>query len=111
MLKPTTPYVLFNEEFKVFARALEMLKMPLGYASNFGKHIWNKKFGAFKSHDYHVLMYVAHPTIGFIGVAKTVGEDGNDAGVQSISKNMHKSVQSIQVPILRDRCCRDHGTL
>jgi hypothetical protein len=30
--------------------------MPSGYASDFGKHVRSKKFGAFKSHDYHVLM-------------------------------------------------------
>jgi hypothetical protein len=30
--------------------------MPSGYASNAGKHIRSKKFGALKSHDYHMLM-------------------------------------------------------
>jgi hypothetical protein len=56
MLKPAAPYVLSDREFEVFAQTLELLKMPSGYASNTGKHIRGKKFGALKSHDYHVLM-------------------------------------------------------
>jgi hypothetical protein len=56
MLKPTAPYVLSDADFAVFARTLESLKMPSGYASNLGKHIRNKKYGGLKSHDYHVLM-------------------------------------------------------
>jgi hypothetical protein len=30
-----------------------------------------------------------------VGIAKTVGEDGCDVGVQGVSKNMQKSAQSI----------------
>jgi hypothetical protein len=56
MLKPAAPYVFSNREFEVFVQTLESLKMPSGYASNVGKHIRSKKFGALKSHDYHVLM-------------------------------------------------------
>jgi hypothetical protein len=56
MLKPKAPYVLSNAEFETFASTLEMLKMPSGYASDFGKHVQSKKFGAFKSHNYHVLI-------------------------------------------------------
>jgi hypothetical protein len=56
MLKPAAPYVLSDADFAVFARTLESLKMPSGYASNLGKHIHSKKYGALKSHDYHVLM-------------------------------------------------------
>jgi hypothetical protein len=56
ILKPATPYVLSKGDFEVFAQTLESLKMPSGYASNAGKHIRSKKFGALKSHDYHVLM-------------------------------------------------------
>jgi hypothetical protein len=56
MLKPVASYVLSDREFKVFAQTLESLKMPSGYASNVGKHIQSKKYGALKSHDYHVLM-------------------------------------------------------
>jgi hypothetical protein len=56
MLKPAAPYVLFDREFKVFASTLESVKMPSGYASSFGKHIRSKKYGALKSHNYHVLI-------------------------------------------------------
>jgi hypothetical protein len=50
------PYVLSDREFEVFVQTLESLKMPSGYASNARKQIRSKKFGALKSHDYHVLM-------------------------------------------------------
>ena len=56
MLKPVAPYVLSDRDFDVFSRTLERLKMPSGYASNLGKHIRSKKYGALKSHDYHILM-------------------------------------------------------
>jgi hypothetical protein len=56
MLKLATPYVLSDRDFEVFVRTLESLRMPLGYASNLEKHICSKKYRAFKSHDYHVLM-------------------------------------------------------
>jgi hypothetical protein len=56
MLKPAAPYVLSDREFEVFASTLESVKMPSGYASNFGKLIRSKKYGALKSHDYHVLI-------------------------------------------------------
>jgi hypothetical protein len=54
MLKPATPYVVSDRE--VFVQTLESLRMPSGYASNLGKRIRSKKYGALKSHDYHVLM-------------------------------------------------------
>jgi hypothetical protein len=56
MLKPAAPYVLTDEEFKVFANTIETLKTPIRHLSNLGKHIRSKKFGGLKSHDYHVLM-------------------------------------------------------
>jgi hypothetical protein len=56
MLKPAAPYVLSDADFAVFSRMLESLKMPSGYVSNLGEHIRSKKYGALKSHDYHVLM-------------------------------------------------------
>jgi hypothetical protein len=56
MLKPAAPYVLTDEEFKLFANTIESLKTPTGHSSSLGKHIRSKKFGALKSHDYHVLM-------------------------------------------------------
>jgi hypothetical protein len=56
MLKSAAPYVLFDGDFDVFAWMLESLKTPSGYASTIGKHLWNKKYGSLKSHDYHVLM-------------------------------------------------------
>lgn len=56
MLKPVAPYVLSDRDFDVFSWTLERLKMPSGYASNLGKHIRSKKYGALKSHDYHILM-------------------------------------------------------
>jgi hypothetical protein len=40
----------------VFAHTIESLKMLTGYSSTLGKHIWGRKFGSLKSHDYHVLM-------------------------------------------------------
>jgi hypothetical protein len=56
MLKPTAPYVLTNNEFKLFANTVESLKTSIGHSSSLGKHIRSKKFSALKSHDYHVLM-------------------------------------------------------
>jgi hypothetical protein len=56
MLKPAAPYDLSDHEFEVFASTLELVKIPSGYASSFGKHIHSKKYGALKSHDYHVLI-------------------------------------------------------
>jgi hypothetical protein len=50
------PYVLSDGDFHVFARTMELLKTPSGYSSNVGKHIWSKKYGGLKSHDYYVLM-------------------------------------------------------
>jgi hypothetical protein len=56
MLKPTVPYVLNDDEFKVFVNIIENLKTPSGHSSNLGKYICSKKFGGLKSHDYHVFM-------------------------------------------------------
>jgi hypothetical protein len=56
MLKLAAPYVLNDDEFKVFANTIENLKTPSGHSSNLGKHIRSKKFSGLKSHDYHVFM-------------------------------------------------------
>jgi hypothetical protein len=56
MLKPVAPYVLSDEEFRIFANTIESLKTPTGHSSNLGKNIRSKKFGRLKSHDYHVLI-------------------------------------------------------
>jgi hypothetical protein len=56
MLKPTAPYVLNDDEFRIFASTIENLKTPIGHSSNLGKHIRSKKFGTLKSHDYHIFM-------------------------------------------------------
>jgi hypothetical protein len=69
MLKPAIPYVLNDDEFKVFANTIENLKTPSGHSSNLGKHIHFKKFGDLKSHDYHVFMgdgYCASVERGFL---------------------------------------------
>jgi hypothetical protein len=56
LLKPVALYVLTDAEFEDFASTIESLKTPLRYSSILGQHIRKKKFGALKSHDYHVLM-------------------------------------------------------
>lgn len=56
MLKPAAPYVLSDEEFRIFATTIENVKTPTGHSSDLGKHIRSKKFGGLKSHDYHVLI-------------------------------------------------------
>jgi hypothetical protein len=45
MLKLAAPYVLNDDEFKVFASTIKNLKTPIGHSSNLGKHIRSKKFG------------------------------------------------------------------
>jgi hypothetical protein len=56
MLKPSAPYVLNDDKFKVFANTIENLKTPSGHSSNLGENIRSKKFGGLKSYDYHVYM-------------------------------------------------------
>jgi hypothetical protein len=56
MLKPAGPYVLSDEDFKLFADCIESLRTPTGHSSALEKHIRKKKLGGLKSHDYHVLM-------------------------------------------------------
>jgi hypothetical protein len=63
MFKPAAPYVLSDDEFVKFAKCIESLKIPSGYASALGKHIRKKKFGGLKSHDYHVLMQQILPLV------------------------------------------------
>ena len=61
MLKPVANYVLTAKEFDIFCTRLENLKVPSNYCSEIGSHIRNKKFGALKSHDYHILMQTLMP--------------------------------------------------
>lgn len=61
MLKPAANYVLKPSEFDTFCRRLEQLKLPSNYCSEMGSYIREKKFGALKSHDYHVLMQTLMP--------------------------------------------------
>jgi len=56
MLKLVVGYVLTTTEFDYFATTIDNMKTPSGHVSTMGKHIRKKKFGALKSHDYHVLM-------------------------------------------------------
>ena len=62
MVKPRANYVLTPSEFDIFCTRLENVKVPTGYCSEeIGTLIRNKKFGALKSHDYHVLMQTLLP--------------------------------------------------
>ena len=61
MVKPVANYVLTAKEFDIFCTRLETLKIPTGYCSEIGGHIRNRKFGALKSHDYHILMQTLLP--------------------------------------------------
>ena len=61
MVKPVANYVLTTKEFDIFCSRLEKLKVPTGYCSEIGTHIRNRKFGALKSHDYHILMQTLMP--------------------------------------------------
>ena len=61
MLKPAANYVLSAQEFDIFCTRLENLKVPSNYCSEIGSHIRNRKFGALKSHDYHILMQTLLP--------------------------------------------------
>ena len=56
MLKLAANYVLSPKEFNIFCDRLEKIKVPSGYCSEISCHIRNRKFGALKSHDYHILM-------------------------------------------------------
>jgi len=42
--------------FATFANRIESLKTPSNYILELGKHVQNKKFGALKSYNYHILM-------------------------------------------------------
>ena len=55
-LKPAANYVLTPREFDIFCTRLENIKVPSDYCSEIGMHIRTRKFGALKSHDYHILM-------------------------------------------------------
>ena len=61
MVKPRAPYVLSETEFEKFAKCLEALKTPSGYAVDLGKCTRKKFFGGLKSLDYHVLMQQVLP--------------------------------------------------
>ena len=61
MLKPAANYVLTPHEFNIFCTRLENIKVPTGYCSDIGTHVRNRKFGALKSHDYHILLHTLLP--------------------------------------------------
>ena len=63
IIKLATPYVLTSDEFDTFCTRLESLKVPLGYCSELGNAIWRRKFGALKTHDYHILMQHLLPNV------------------------------------------------
>jgi hypothetical protein len=64
MLKLAAPYVLNEDNFKVFANTVESLKTPIGHFSDMEKYIFSKKFGGLRSRDimcsynsyYHCLL-------------------------------------------------------
>ena len=53
-MKHLTSYVLTMVESKVFAKTIESLKMPTKYSLTLKKHIWDKKFGSLKLHNYTI---------------------------------------------------------
>jgi hypothetical protein len=69
MLKPAAPYVLNDDELKIFASTIENLRTPTSHLSNLGRYIRSKKFGGLKSHDYHVFMQQLLP-LGLRGLLK-----------------------------------------
>jgi hypothetical protein len=94
MLKPAAPYVLNDDEFKVFANTIENLKTSTGHSSNLGKHIRSKKFGSLKSHNYHVFMQddAATTTPRSSGFVIARATDGSHEDVQSVQKDLYKSL-------------------
>jgi hypothetical protein len=60
-LKPAAPYALTDAKLEELASTVESLKIPSGYSLVLEHHIWKKKFGSLKSHDYHVLMQQVMP--------------------------------------------------
>ena len=56
MVKPRASYVLTKEEFQMFAKCIESLKLPSRYLADLKKSIRKKNFRGLKSHDYHILM-------------------------------------------------------
>lgn len=55
------PWVMSKEERFLFLDTMVNLKLALGYASGFKKHIIKGKLRAMKSHDYHVLLQSIFP--------------------------------------------------
>ena len=56
MIKPAAPYVLTAVEFYTFCTRIKSLKLPSGYCSELSNAIQKRKFGALKTHDYHIIM-------------------------------------------------------
>jgi hypothetical protein len=54
-IMPIAPWVMPKENWAFFLDTMAKLKLPIGYAFGFKKHIIKGKFGAIKSHDYNVL--------------------------------------------------------
>ena len=59
MVKPRASYVLTEEEFQMFAKCIESLKLTSGYSADLKKS--KKNFGGLKSHNYHILMQQLMP--------------------------------------------------
>ncbi|CAM6128101.1 unnamed protein product [Calypogeia fissa] len=55
-LQYKAPYVMSEDDWKIFVSRLGRLKFPSGYAADFKKHLKKKKLGSMKTHDFHVLM-------------------------------------------------------
>jgi hypothetical protein len=96
MLKPAAPYVLNDDEFKVFANTIENLKTPSGHSSIFGK-----------THSFQEVRQLKVPRLsrlhatttaprssGFITARAT---NGSHEDVQSVQKDLYKSLQPSRV--------------
>jgi hypothetical protein len=95
MLKPKAPYVLFDAEFETCQHTRDVedaIRICFRFwEARTKQEVWSLQISQLSRAD------TAYPTSGFTGVAVSAGEDGCDADVQGIPKNMYKSVRSIRV--------------
>jgi hypothetical protein len=92
MLKPATPYVLNDDKFKVFANTIENLKTSKRAFIKFGK-----------THSFQEVQRLKVPRLSHLHAAATAprslgfvtarATDGNHEDVQSVQKDMYKSLQ------------------
>lgn len=61
--KPPAPYVLTEQERKIFIREVSAIRTPAGYGSSLGKHVKKSRFVGLKSHDYHCLVQQIIPVV------------------------------------------------